>query len=132
MSAIDGLLAAVRAEREELVQEAERLRAALSAKQDEIKQYDRILNAASPPAAKPKGKRDSNEWNVNPKKVEAIYDYMVAHTNGDVSEFTLTTLANETRMGYSTVSKAMTEMHEQGRVRLARMDGATKLWAVVS
>ena len=137
MSALDNLIEAVRAERATLLAEIEEDAERLKEKRERVKRYDRMLgpdtseNGSHSVRAPRKRTRDTNVWKPSEKNMNAIYLHMAGKSAVGGEEFTAMQIAEDMKVGYSTVMKALQIMHTEGRVRLSRMAGATKIWAVV-
>jgi predicted Rossmann fold nucleotide-binding protein DprA/Smf involved in DNA uptake len=95
-------------------------------RQAEIKQIDRALAAFGP---KPEPKKKKKQWSVGPENVEKVYDW-IAQSNGD--PLSVSRLVKMTELSQPTVSKAISKLHHDGRIRLVRKDGSTFLWGPVT
>lgn len=135
-NALDKLVEAALAEREQLQAEVDKLNERRTKVLAQLKQYDRVINAVNTNGAAPKpvapAKPKKQDWRVSSGMVEQVHAQMVADTANGAEEFTIKDLASATGISDVTVQKAIHVLHEQGRVKLVRTHRQQRFWGVVA
>lgn len=92
----------------------------------------KLLAVLDPEAAKPKPKRDSNNWTISDVQIENILEG-IRSMNGH-GPFTCQDVSEATGTHVTTIHKGMKILHDRGQVRIDHLGGArntTKFYALV-
>lgn len=135
-TALGELLEAVQHERKRILAEIDAAKSVITAKQAELRRYDKVMSAAGVESddakPKPKKRNSSNDWQVGETKIHLVYDTMVSSNGDGPKEYTVKTLSAATGLSDVTTQRAISALHSQGRIRLVRKEGLRKIWMVVA
>lgn len=130
---VQEILAPLLAKRDQLEAEESDLTSQLAAKREEVKTVNSVLRSAkmiAPKEAKPR-RKESAQLGTSPRSVEAFERIVSAIESFDGEPFQIS-MVEEQAGTRTTISKALSRLHEEGRVRLlgnrtqiSRPDGAS-------